>query len=63
MGSYMEHCAVTSVPVDYDDNVMVFIVEQNTCDHAKVVSLPIYGKYNDYGSVELDEMRKYFKKF
>lgn len=61
MGSWMEKCAITGIPVSFNDDVIAFIIECSGDDwtkNATVASLPIYGKYDDYGTLSLDPSRK-----
>lgn len=61
MGCWNETCGLTQTPIRYGDDVAVYIlIPRNntrgaTCNSDDFYSpfiLPIYGKYNDYGSIE-----------
>jgi len=65
MGCFNGTCALTQLPIVCGDNVVVYVLKANpytaddlggmicySDDLYKPFGLPLYGKYNDYGSVE-----------
>lgn len=72
MGCWNETCGLTQTPIRYGDDVAVYIlIPRNntrgaTChtdDFYNPFVLPIYGKYNDYGSIENIEDRPEYEAF
>jgi hypothetical protein len=68
MGSYDSTCAASNIVIGYDDPIVAFVITANTkaynykeahliypWDKYSIVSFPLYGKYDDYGSIELNK--------
>lgn len=51
MGSFIEHCAITGLPIYEDDYAITFIVSKDERFHAPICSLPITGRMGGYGTV------------
>lgn len=59
MGSFSSACFITGTPITYKDEVVLFVVKEDnhkyshcTSDENWDVSLPVFGKYNDYGDIQ-----------
>lgn len=59
MGSFSVACFITGAPITHKDEVALFVVKEDnhkyshcTSDENWDVSLPVFGKYNDYGDIE-----------
>ena len=59
MGSWLKTCGLTGLPIYWDEEVYVFILEQQLCPDNlttmalyKPVLLPFLAKYDDYGLVD-----------
>lgn len=58
MGCWNETCQITNLPIYENEEVMLFVVEdirpkdKIEVGKYKILSAPIYGKYNDYGSLK-----------
>lgn len=62
MGCWNETCGLTRLPIHYKDQVALFLIEadlQNLSSEGThhPCALPIYGTYNDYGNIDLDNDR------
>lgn len=66
MGSWNKTCGITQFPIHSGDDVVTFILVQNefggdrpnpcySNEYWNVIPMPIYGQYNDYGWMDVDD--------
>lgn len=69
MGCFRTNCALSGRSIGYNDEVVCFIITKQKQHHTtftypwdqwKIFSNPIFGKYNDYGGVIVDNLKDDF---